>query len=201
MYISLATNYFFVTAVTNNHFELGAYSNTTEYLLYIRNETIGDRYADSRYPTDSPDFQLFHSMLEGYNASTPSYEDLTPSQCLNLYNTDFPSSHRNLFLITNHTSNSTANDSLLRITMDTGFHNMLTRWICPPSLWGPITCDTNELALKVARGDPWLITLLDGEEVEVTRCKSEITKEKCKLQFSLGIMIAVIACNLVKHAV
>ena len=205
MYTSLATNYFFVTAVTNNHFEAGTHSNTTgilnEYLLMIHNYTNEYTSGDIGYPIDwpdSPDFQMFTSMLEGNNASTPSYEDLTPSQCLNLYNTDFQSSHRNLFLITNHTPNSTSNATLLRITMDTAFQNMLTCWICPPSLWGPITCDTNKLAAKVARGDPWLITLIGGEEVEVTQCKSEITKEKCKVQFSLGIMIAVIGCNLVK---
>ena len=34
--------------------------------------------------------------------------------------------------------------------------------------------------------------------VEITGCKSEITDEKCKVRFSLGIMIVVIGCNLVK---
>jgi len=74
---------------------------------------------------------------------------------------------------------------------------MLSSWICPPSLWG-FTCDTNQLASKVANGLPWIVTLNGGEEVEVVRCKSEITKEKCKVRFSLGIMIAVIGCNVVK---
>jgi len=35
-------------------------------------------------------------------------------------------------------------------------------------------------------------------EVEIAGCKSEITNEKCKVQFSLDIMIVVICCNLVK---
>ena len=203
MYTSLATNYFFVTAVSKNHFAPGGHSNTigisNKYLWFIRNATADAGYGDIiEYPTDSPDFQLFISMLKGYNASTPSYEDLTLSQCLNLYNTDFLSSHGNLFLITNHTSNSASNDTLLRSSLDKGFQAMINRWICPPSLWGPRTCDTNELVSKVAKGDPWLVTIEEGEEVEVTGCKSKITKERCKVQFSLGIMIAVIACNLVK---
>ncbi|PUU81081.1 hypothetical protein B9Z19DRAFT_1168396 [Tuber borchii] len=172
VYTPLATNYFFATA---------AYSNTTEYLLYIRNMTTEDEYTSSRYPPDSQDFQLLTSMLEEYNTSNPSYEDLTPSQCLNLYNTDFPSSYRNLFLITNHTSNSTSNDTLLRITKETWFQNMQTLWIGPPFTMGP-------LASEVER----------GEQVEVTRYKSEITKEKCKVQFSPGIMMAVISCSLIK---
>ena len=42
------------------------------------------------------------------------------------------------------------------------------------------------------------LTVLAGVKVEVRGCKSEITDERCKVQFSLGIMIAVICCNLVK---
>ena len=202
MYTALTTNVFFVAAVTKDHFEPRAYSNRTgtlnEYLVMIRNKTAKYSNGDIEYPTDSPDFQLFASMLEGHNASSERYEDLTPSRCLYLYNTDLLSSHRNLFLITNHTSNSTSNDTILRISSDSGFQEMQSSWICPPSLWGPFTCDTNELTSKVARGNPWLVTLEGGEEVEVIRCKSEIMKEKCKVQFSLGIMIVVICCNLVK---
>ena len=64
----------FVTAVTNNHFEPGAYSNKAgipnEYLVLIRNVTARSEYADIGYPTDSHAIQLFTSMLEGYNSST-----------------------------------------------------------------------------------------------------------------------------------
>ena len=59
-------------------------------------------------------------------------------------------------------------------------------------------CGTGELASMVANGNPWLVNLNTGEVVEVSRCRSEITEEKCKVQFSLGIMITVICCNLVK---
>ena len=45
---------------------------------------------------------------------------------------------------------------------------------------------------------PWVLTLFTGEVVEVIGCKGEIVEERCKVQFSLGIMIAVICCNLVK---
>ena len=197
---------FFVTAVTNNHFERGTYSNTTlilnKYLLALRNYTNMDRYGGIGHVTDSPDFQLFTSMLEGYNASTPSYEDLTPSQCINLYYTNLLSSHRNLFLITNHTSNSSSNGTLgfslthgtiLAYILDTGGTEGLSwSWICA------LECHSNEITSNVARGLPWLINLKPGHVVEVRGCKSEITKEKCKVQFSLGIMIAVIGCNLVK---
>ena len=192
--------------MTNNHFERGTYSNTTwilnKYLLNLRNYTNEDRYGDIGHATDSSGFQLFTSMLEGYNASTPSYEDLTPAQCINLYYTDLLSSHRNLFLITNHTSNSSSNGTLkfsltqgtiLGFVLDSsGTKGLRESWICA------FACTAKTIISNVARGLPWLIALDRGEVVEVRGCKSEVTKEKCKVQFSLGIMIAVIGCNLVK---
>ena len=147
----------------------------------LRNHTNEDRYGGIRYVTDSPDFQLFTCMLEGYNASTLSYQDLTPSQCINLDYTDLLSSHRNLFLITNHTSNSNSNGTpgfslthspILRYILDTGTGGLRRSWMCA------LECDSKEITSNVARGLPWLITLKRSEEVEVRGCKSEI-KEKC----------------------
>ena len=207
MYNSLAVNDFFIAAVTNNHFEPGAYSNVTgmfnDYRFGSRYATIGKEYGDIGYQKDSQDIQLFISMLEGHNSSTPNYEDLTPSQCISLYNTDLLSSHINLFLITNHTSNSTSKDTLLRLFLYEGLEVMQTSWICPIRrkgmfVFGYESCDTNRLASKVASGYPWIVTTNGGEEIEVIGCKSEIMKEKCKVRFSLGIMIAVIGCNLIK---
>ena len=186
VYTSLAANAFFVTAVTNNHFEPGAYSNASgmfdEYWSISLNNTSGKKHWEIGYQIDSHDIQLFTSMLEGYNASTQSYEDLTPAQCISLYNTPYLSTRRNLFLITDHTSNSTFNNTLLRLSLSTtGFQLMQDCWICPRSLWGPFSCNTNELASKVASGHPWPVTLKGGQEVEVRGCKSEITKAKCKV--------------------
>jgi len=205
VYTSLAANQYFVAAVTKNHFEPGAYSNGAEvFYRYDRESAVersGRKYEDLGYQKDPHDIQLFASMLDGHNASTRSYEDLTPSQCAKLYNTDFISTRRNLFLITNYTSPATFNSTLLRFLIVRGDGTSPSSWICLDSMLMSSKlsrCDTNRLASKVASGAPWLVTLRSEEEVEVSGCKSEITKEKCKVQFSLGIMIVVIACNLVK---
>jgi len=192
---------YFVVVVTNNHFEPGAYSNATDIFYDFReaslNDTTGKKYGDIGYQTDSHNLQIFISMLEGHNSST-NYEDLTPSRCANLYNTDVLSGHRNLFLMTKNTSHATNNNTLLDIRDTTNGGPSGSRWMCLDSEQSSHKCDTNEVASKVASGLPWLVTPDGGEEVEVRGCKSEITKEKCKVQFSLGIMIAVIVCNLVK---
>ncbi|PUU76461.1 hypothetical protein B9Z19DRAFT_990554 [Tuber borchii] len=202
VYTSLAANDFFVTFVASNHFELGAYSNTTEapfqFRETLRNATTGKQYGDIGYQTDSHIIQQFTSILEGYNVSTTSYEGLTPSQCAKFYNTNFVSKRRNLFLITNYTSPAKFNNTFLKLTIVRGKEVSPTTWMCPDSLLQSGRCDTGKLTSMVANGLPWLVTLSTGEEVEVSRCRSEITDERCKVQFSLGIMIAVICCNLVK---
>ena len=198
VYTSLAANEFGIAFVTKNHFEPGAYSNTTGALRKIsHNATTGKEYGDIGYQTDSHDMQLFITMLEGYNGSTPSYEDLTPSQCIRFYSRNLVSDRRNLFLITNYTSNAMYNNTFLDIWwfIDGGMVSAAS-WTC---LW-PLNdkCNTNEIASRVASGIPWLMKTKNGELVEITGCKSEKVAEKCKVQFSLGIMIAVICCNLVK---
>jgi len=196
--------------VANNHFEPGAYSDTTGVNSWFRenscNATTGKEYGDIGYQTDSYEIQLFTSMLEGHNASTPSYEDLTPSQCTNLYKADFMSNHRNLFLVSNHTSDDTYNNTILDMTIVMGDEISSNSWMCywqRASLDGNYRhttskCSPNELASNVAGGLPWQMNLTTVGVIEITGCKSEITDEKCKVQFSLGIMIAVICCNLIK---
>ena len=124
MYTSLAANDMLITFVTSNHFESGAYSNTTggdtAFRHFSRNDTTKKMYGDLGYQTDSHDIQLFYSMIKGYNPDARSYEDLTPSQCTTLYNADFLLNRRNLFLITNYTFDDPYNNTLLYMTWDRG---------------------------------------------------------------------------------
>ena len=178
--------------MASNHFDPGAYSNTTNWAQDIEDETF-----NATTGKESGDIQQFLTLLEGSNTSTPSYEDLTPSQCANLYNWDFVSNRRNLFIITNHTSNATINNTLLDKIEIPGLSLEGAGWMCPGPL-GSGGCYRSWISSMVANKLPWVLTLSTGEEVEVRGCKSEIIEERCKVQFSLGIMIAVICCNLVK---
>ena len=193
--------------MAKNHFEPGAYSNTSSIRfpalqLASRNTTTGREYGDIEYQTDSYDIRLFYGMLEGNNTGAGRYQDLTPSQCTNIYNTDFMSTHRNLFLITSHNSSGASNNTLLDWIPFSPYDTSPSRWMCsgnPPNLsQGGEQCNPNELASNVTRGLPWEMRVGGRGVVEITGCKSEKTVEKCKVQFSLGIMIAVICCNFVK---
>ena len=203
MYTSVAGNDFVVTVVTNNHFEPGAYSNMTEalngYFQMPFNALAVGRYG-------YPDFPLFSSVLEGYDSNSSSYEDLTPSECTKIYNTDYVSSHRNLFLITKHSSNTTHNNTILDMIHVGNLGISPSSWMCAYYKAGEarvylepaFPCNPTGLTSNVTSGLPWRVNLTTGEEVEISGCKSERTREKCRVQFMLDIVIVVICCNFFK---
>lgn len=207
MYTSLAANDFVVAVVTNNHFEPGAYSNMSEVFAGYYTKSVQEMLtAEFELQYLYPNFRLFSSILERFNATTSSYQDLTPSECTKIYNTDYVANHRNLFLITKHSSNTTHKNTLLDMSNVRSEGVSPSSWMCAYHLGAgfriyketSVMCNPSDLTSNVASGLPWLIKLGRGEEVEISGCKSEITKERCKVQFSLGIMIVVICCNLVK---
>ena len=203
VYTTVAGNDFVVTVVTNDHFEPGAYSNMTEALNgYFQMPFYA--LAVNRY--GYPDFPLYSGVLEGYNINTSSYEDLTPSECTKLYDTDYVSRHRNLFLITKHSSNTTHNNTILDMVHVGNLGISPSSWMCAYNKGGEarvylepaFPCNPSELTSNVASGLPWRVNLTTGEEVEISGCKSERTGEKCRVQFMLNIMIVVICCNFIK---
>ena len=168
----------------------------TAFCRPVRSRALGSPPAGP-YGAPGP-LRTLISMLEGYNGSTPDYEDLTPSQCMRFYNADYLSDRRNLFLITNHTSNATYNNTFLGTWSVKGGGSSTARWMCFFVRQGWPNCNKNKLVSRVSSGSPWLVEIREGEVLEIRGCKSEKVAGKCKVQFSLGIMMAVICCNLVK---
>ena len=191
--------------MTNNHFEPGAYRNTTipqirDFQRLSRNTTTGKEYGDIGYQTNSPKIQLFSRALEGSNPSTQRYKDLTPLECAKTYNTDFVSNRGNVFLITKHSSNTTYNNTILAMHISDPRTRLPNHWLCSHDL-NPLSedwCGSDKPTTNLTSGFSWRVKLETVGEVEIAGCKSEVTDEKCKVQFSLDIMIVVICCNLVK---
>ena len=191
--------------MTNNHFDPGTYRNTTMTQISTfqdmsLNTTTGRKYGDIGYQTNSSKIQLLSNMLEGLNPSAQGYEDLTPLECAKVYNTDFVSDHRNLFLIAKYSSNTTHPDTILAMHISNLRRSSPSNWICSDDFdpQSSDCCDPSEPATNLTNGLPWWVKLKTVGEVEIAGCKSEMTNEKCKVQFSLDIMIVVICCNLVK---
>ncbi|CUS09944.1 unnamed protein product, partial [Tuber aestivum] len=192
VYTSLAANDFVVAVVSKDHFEPGAYSNMTETLVaspdqeWRFNNAVGTPYRTTRrYQTDSETIQLFRRVLEGYDTGAEDYDDLTTSDCTKIYNTDFVSNRRNLFLITKLSSNATYNNTILDMINIKSSDTASSDWMCTYNSSGdsgilrPVNfvCDPHEIVTNVARGLPWRVSLHTGDKVEISGCKSERTDE------------------------
>ena len=191
--------------MTNDHFEPRTYRNTSKadistFQELSFNSTTGKKYGDIGYRTNSSEIQLFSSALEGLNPSTQGYKDLTLLECSKVYQTDYVPNHRNLFLITKHSSNTTYDSTILAMNISDPLSVSPFNWICTPdvdqmsSKW----CFPGKVTANLTKELPWRMKLKTVGEVEIAGCKSEVTDEKCKVQFSLYIMIVVICCNLIK---
>ena len=195
VYTSLEVNEFYVAVVTNDYFEPAAYWNVSKV---FPNSFPG--------PYHEYDAQRFKNVLEKFNTSSFSYQDVTALECARLYNTDLMSSHRNLLLIAKRSSNATHNNTVLDTIYVPGDGTSPSSWMYAYNK-APMAqiyrqnssiCNPSDLVSGLERGLPWRVTLKTGEEVEISRCKSELRARQCNVQFSLGIMIVVICCNLVK---
>ena len=191
--------------MTNDHFEPRIYSNTSEAVIsdfWDRSfyPTTGKKYGDIGYPTNSSKFQVFSSALKGLNPSTQEYKDLTLVECSQVYQTDYVPDHRNLFLITKHSSNTTYNNTILAMKFSNPMLPSPFIWICTPDddLVPSGGCFPDMARWNLTRGLPWRMKLKTVGEVEIAGCKSEVINEKCGVQFSLDIMIVVICCNFIK---
>ncbi|PWW73704.1 hypothetical protein C7212DRAFT_365968 [Tuber magnatum] len=142
---------------------------------------------------DHYEVPLLSSVLQGYNTKAQSYEDLTLSKCIEAYSTGFLSSHRNLFLITKHSSNTTYNNTILRTMKVEGANTLPGSWICAGYSLDFMTvlsslsaCDANAQASPVAKGLPWQVTVVGGDEVEISGCKSEKTAENASMVIAIA---------------
>lgn len=132
-----------------------------------------------------------YERLEYLQAHLPSLQNLDKEACLRAYRKDFITDRGDLLVV----SSASSNTSLLRFWsagyLDGPYSDecLPYAWACMSHAPGPVNigheCDV--------RPEDWKI---DGLPVEY--CLSKPAKESCELHFSLAIVIAVLACNLIK---
>lgn len=132
-----------------------------------------------------------YARLEYLQAHLPSLQNLDKEACLRTYRKDFMTDRGDLLVV----SSASSNTSLLRF-WSAGYldgpysdESLPYAWACMSNAPGPVNigqeCDV--------RPEDWK---LDGLPVEY--CLSKPAEESCALHFSLAIVIAVLACNLIK---
>ena len=128
-----------------------------------------------------------------------SLTKLDNAACIKAYGNDYVSSYSDLLLVSsmkNAINSFLFWDSTSPPVIDSSYGKPDTyNWICSgiPDVWEDeykYFCDLNK---ALAKADEWIV----GKK-PIDYCLSRKTEERCKLQFSLIIMVFVIACNLVK---
>jgi hypothetical protein len=142
---------------------------------------------------DSDHFELL-TKIQG-NIST--FEKLAPEQCIKEYNIDFLSHRRHVVVVTTLNADDHDGNSLLG-TLDWEYGKVQNSWVCYATadddmLLHPSPIESLDCTLEEALSEPMTVA---GEDVQY--CLSQRVPDVCRLQFSLPIMIIVIACNTIK---
>jgi hypothetical protein len=132
------------------------------------------------------------------NRAPKEFERLDPSACVTAYSDQFTVKRRDVVVVVS-TPPSTPENSVLGY-LNWKYGEQQNSWICGTNTSDSMILSTLPIESFDCLPETALAELADwymaGEQVRY--CLSELVPERCKLQFSLHIMVVVIFCNLVK---
>ena len=170
-------------------------ANAYEYIVVeeaFLTPTAVFNYTGNVKSVSQPPLEIMHTKSQ--NNSLTRYES---ADCMTLYGTNFVSKARNVLLVTkdSNTSNNTALDFQGWSSSD----QVPFAWICGDAYgFNPYTSSSAVCTLSKAKSTVSEWTVL-GSKIEY--CMVETVTEKCRLSFSLAIMIVVIIANMAKAVV
>lgn len=140
--------------------------------------------------------QFFSTMRQ--NIDQGRVHNYTSVKCMKAYASNLVSKTRNLLLITRDNTGPEINYTDIRT--ESSSDRIPYSWICGGDDWSrnPIETETPVCRLSTA------LTTVDTWNVDgrlISYCMVEEVEEKCKLSFSVGIMIVVIVANATKSAI
>jgi len=138
------------------------------------------------------------NILTQIQANVSNFERLTPEECVREYTVDFISHRRHVVAVTTLKAAENDGNSLLG-TLDWEYGKIQNSWVCSATvdddmLLHPWPIDQLDCTVEEALSDGFMY--IADEEVQF--CLSQRVPDVCRLQFSLPIMIIVIACNAIK---
>lgn len=139
-----------------------------------------------------------HPAIHYLQNNVDSLVRLDNAACIKAYGQEFEGKYGNVILVTN-VSNS---ESILNLVWDEFDTEPYTSWICPQSC----TADNHTVSAaswfvpgsKAAVPDMCYSEVNDMEYFPVEYCLAQPVPEACQIGISIGILGAVVACNLVK---
>ncbi|KAH7383464.1 hypothetical protein BKA64DRAFT_582563, partial [Cadophora sp. MPI-SDFR-AT-0126] len=170
IFVSLTANEYIVAAVTEN------FINGAEWTL-----------------DGSDDFH--HLIVSQMQQNISSYDRLEPEDCIREYGVDYLSSRRHALVVVSGQNP----DPLLGI-LDWMYDNSQNSWVCgttqgPNNTLETIPIENFDCSIHVALYENEAFLMADRE---VEYCLSQKVEDRCRLQFAVPIMVAVLSCNFVK---
>lgn len=154
------------------------------------------------------------TILHNYQHNISSLTKWDNEECIKVYTSSFISTHSDVLLVS--TNLNSTNSFLIAMTdrdspvLPSGY--LSNQWMCAmPNSVGVLECqsknpapDPHNWTVHIQLDDPYkddgstIGDHLSIDQTTVQYCLSQPVKEQCKAQFSLGIMITVLICNLIK---
>lgn len=122
------------------------------------------------------------------------FQNLSNHDCIAAYKTSFVSGRSNVLAITHDSDSSSNNTLFFAESVSVSEHDGMTpwSWICSKySYWNDLCVTTTPRN----NGTDWSVGFKS-----IDYCISETTTKACRVQFSLYMLVAVIACNAIKTA-
>lgn len=192
MYTSLATNQYYWSVVTED-FISGAPFNLTHTYEDYYNKTH-PTFTATAPSTSLADSDHLEEIMSDYwadmQANASSWQRLENKDCIKKYENAFISGRRNVILVSS-TKNDT-NSVLMYGSSDISSAMDGNWWICSEGRQdgGFMTCNPDKF---ITLASNWTVF-----DYPIEYCLSQITKDTCSMNFSMTIMIVVLAFNTLK---
>lgn len=199
VFSTLATQEYSIFAVTED-FLTGAPFNMSESAFQEDGSSSKNRYAGnstSGIIYDQAD-DILRARLDDLKANQSSLKRLENEACMKAYGQDFVSAYGDILVVSSATNDSNSLlayiTSTIRPDIPGKANGPSYAWICtsnPESQpFYDSSCDVGKAATQA---DSWAVLTFPAKY-----CLSRPILERCKLQFSLWIMIIIIICNAIK---
>ena len=122
-----------------------------------------------------------------------SWDPKKPAECLSAYRPDIITKFRNVYIVVLGDTTNRSHPVISSIYSETWWR--YSKFNCTAGGANVLvsSCSVGNTIRMLAQGIHWTV---NGREVK--ECRVEPRKEKCKLQFSSGVMTVIILCNLLK---
>ena len=162
---------------------------TTIAAFDFNSQVVAEDVFNPEIIPSSHDWGAPHSLTE-----IESWDPKKPAECLSAYRPDIITKFRNVYIVVLGDTTNRSRPVISSSGYATGW-SRYSKFNCTAGGANVLvySCSVDNTIRRLAQGIHWTV---NGREVK--ECRVEPREERCKLQFSSGVMTVIILCNLLK---